>query len=56
VIAQSLLEYGLLAGVVTAIEGAITSVRSWAVESPEQVWILVGVIAILGILWIRFRK
>jgi hypothetical protein len=56
VIAQSLLEYGLLAAVVTAIQGAITSVHNWAVESPDQVWIIVGVLAILGILWGRFRK
>jgi hypothetical protein len=56
VIAQSLVEYGVLAAAVTAIQGALTSVHNWAVESPEQVWIVVGVLVILGILWARFRK
>jgi hypothetical protein len=56
VFAQSILEYGLLAAVVTAVQSAITSVRDWAVQSPEQVWILAGVVAILVILWGRFRK
>jgi hypothetical protein len=54
--AQSLLEYGFLSAVTTAIGNAVTSVRNWADESPEQVWILVAVLVILGMLWLRNRK
>jgi len=56
VIAQSLLEYGLLAAVVTAFQGAITWVHNWVVESPDQVWLLVGGLVILGMFWVRVRK
>jgi hypothetical protein len=54
--AQSLLEYGVLATFVSAIEGALDSVRDWVDRSPEQAWALVGVLAILIIIWSRSSR
>jgi hypothetical protein len=54
--AQSLVEYGLLASVVTAAQGAVYAVRDWVARSPEEAWALAGVLALATILWARSER
>jgi hypothetical protein len=54
--AQSLLEYGVLASFVTAVEGAWESARDWVDRSPEQAWALLAALIVLAILWIRMAR
>jgi hypothetical protein len=54
--AQSLVEYGLLASVATAVQGAVYAVRDWVDRSPEEAWTLAGVLAIVTILWARSAR
>ena len=54
--AQSLVEYGLLASVVAALQGAVYAARDWAVRSPETAWAVAGVLAIATILWARSAR
>lgn len=51
--AQSLVEYGLLASVVTGLEGAVYAARDWVDRSPGEACAIVGVLAIATILWAR---
>jgi hypothetical protein len=54
--AQSLVEYGLLASVVAAVQSAAYAVRDWVDRSPEEVWALAGVLVIATILWARSSR
>ena len=54
--AQSLLEYGVLASFVTAVEGAWESARDWVDRSPEQAWALLAALLVLIIVWSRFSR
>jgi len=54
--AQSLVEYGLLASAVAALEGAVYAVRDWVDRSPGETWAIVGVLVIASILWARSAR
>jgi hypothetical protein len=54
--AQSLVEYGLLASAVTALQGAAYAVRDWVDRSPGETWAIVGVLVIASILWARSAR